>query len=101
MHPPKGAIRRIWFGHDDRNLYLRFDLLGGGRPPRAVELEMLFSARPGRRPDGEVDAGGGPERAGRGGFGFRPALRPTAPRDGGGLPPRPPGKAAPRAGPPP
>src|SRR5260370_34730876 len=27
MHPPRGAVRRIWFGHDDRNLYLRFDLL--------------------------------------------------------------------------
>src|SRR5438132_915357 len=77
MHPPKGAIRRIWFGHDDRNLYLRFDLLGGGRPPRAVELEMLFSARPGRRPDGEGDAGGWPKRTGRGDFGFDPAFRLT------------------------
>ena len=82
MHPPKGAIRRIWFGHDDRNLYLRFDLLGGGRPPRAVELEMLFSARPGRRPDGEGDAGGRPKRTGRGDFGFDPAFRLTARRDG-------------------
>src|SRR5438034_54997 len=27
MHPPTGAVRRIWFGHDDRNLYLRFDCL--------------------------------------------------------------------------
>src|SRR5439155_784615 len=32
MHPPTGAVRRIWFGHDDRNLYLRFDLLPAGRP---------------------------------------------------------------------
>src|SRR5204862_6303167 len=41
MHPPKGAIRRIWFGHDDHNLYLRFDLLGGERPARSGELEIL------------------------------------------------------------
>src|SRR5207237_9051426 len=82
MHPPKGAIRRIWFGHDDRNLYLRFDLLGGGRPPRAVGLGVLFWARPGRRPDGEGDAGGWRKRTGRGDFGFDPAFRLTARRDG-------------------
>jgi starch synthase len=45
MHPPKGAVRRIWFGHDDRNLYLRFDLLAG--PVRPVELEVRFSGRGG------------------------------------------------------
>src|SRR6202022_3235006 len=45
MHPPKGAVRRIWFGHDDRNLYLRFDLLSG--PVRPVELEVRFSGRGG------------------------------------------------------
>src|SRR5437868_10565943 len=45
MHPPTGAVRRIWFGHDDRNLYLRFDLL-----PRAgrVRSSSRFSS-PGAR----------------------------------------------------
>src|SRR5437763_7263165 len=43
---------------------------------------MLFSARPGRRPDGEGDAGGWPKRTGRGDFGFDPAFRLTARRDG-------------------
>ena len=43
MHPPKGAVRRIWFGHDERNLYLRFDLLGAREAERAIELEMRFS----------------------------------------------------------
>ena len=46
MHPPKGAVKRIWFGHDDRNLYLRFDLAADGRP-RPVELEMRFSGHGG------------------------------------------------------
>jgi len=32
MHPPKGAVSRIWFGHDEDNLYLRFDLLQEGEP---------------------------------------------------------------------
>src|SRR5207245_2480525 len=79
MHPPRGAVRRIWFGHDDRNLYLRFDLLGGGRVPRAVELEMLFSASPGRR---SGDARGLDETTGRRNLGFDPAFRLTARRDG-------------------
>ena len=43
MHPPKGAVRRIWFGHDDRNLYLRFDLLARRDSERAVQLEVQFS----------------------------------------------------------
>ena len=42
MHPPKGAVRRIWFGHDDRNLYLRFDLLGD-HTRRRMELDLLFA----------------------------------------------------------
>jgi starch synthase len=42
MHPPKGAVRRIWFGHDDRNLYLRFDWLQDGPQPRP-ELQLRFS----------------------------------------------------------
>ena len=47
MHPPRGALRRIWFGHDDRNLYLRFDLLGEGHAPRPVELELRFNGHNG------------------------------------------------------
>ncbi len=47
MHPPRGAVRRIWFGHDDRNLYLRFDLAGDGGEPRPVELEMRFMGHAG------------------------------------------------------
>jgi starch synthase len=65
MHPPKGAVRRIWFGHDDRNLYLRFDMLQAAGP-RPVELEMFFSGRSERPTDGHTD------------FGFDPALRLTA-----------------------
>jgi len=83
MHPPTGAVRRIWFGHDDRNLYLRFDLLTGGRAPRAVELEMLFSASPGRRRGDSGGLSGPPKRTGRGDFGFDPVYRLTARRDGG------------------
>ena len=63
MHPPKGAVRRIWFGHDDRNLYLRFDLLPTARP-RPLELEILFS--------------GSPKQPGNGNLGFDPAFRLTA-----------------------
>ncbi|HYY46337.1 MAG TPA: glycogen/starch synthase [Candidatus Angelobacter sp.] len=47
MHPPKGAVRRIWFGHDDRNLYLRFDLTGDGGRRHPVELEMRFTGHAG------------------------------------------------------
>src|SRR5437868_5136247 len=70
MHPPTGAVRRIWFGHDDRNLYLRFDLLPSGRP-RPVELEIFFS--------------GSPKQLGNGSFGFDPALRLTAKAGGAGV----------------
>jgi len=70
MHPPTGAVRRIWFGHDDRNLYLRFDLLPTGRP-RPVELEIFFS--------------GSPKQPGNGTFGFDPALRLTAKVGGAGV----------------
>ena len=47
MHPPRGALRRIWFGHDDRNLYLRFDLLADVVPHDAFELELRFSGHHG------------------------------------------------------
>src|SRR5437588_11879787 len=46
MHPPRGTVRRIWFGHDDRNLYLRFDLVAGKQGP-GVELELRFSGEGG------------------------------------------------------
>ena len=80
MHPPRGAVRRIWFGHDDRNLYLRFDLLGDGRTPRPVELEMFFSGRPG----GGMPAAGRTRLslAGAAEFGFDPAFRLTARAEG-------------------
>src|SRR5438552_3793429 len=83
MHPPTGAVRRIWFGHDDHNLYLRFDLLGGEQAPRAVELEMLFSASPGRRRGDNPTPSGRAKRTARGDFGFDPAYRLKARRDGG------------------
>ena len=67
MHPPTGAVRRIWFGHDDRNLYLRFDLLPTPGP-RPVELEIFFS--------------GSPKQPSNGNFGFDPALRLTARANG-------------------
>jgi starch synthase len=47
MHPPRGALQRVWFGHDDRNLYLRFDLLPDGRSDRSIELELLLSGHHG------------------------------------------------------
>ena len=40
MHPPQGQVRRIWFGHDDANLYLRFDLLEDAD----LNLRILFAA---------------------------------------------------------
>ena len=45
MHPPRGRIRRIWFGHDERNLYLRFDLLEhpGSAP---ASLRIFFAGSP-------------------------------------------------------
>ncbi len=105
MHPPRGAVRRIWFGHDDRNLYLRFDLLGDGRATRPVELEMFFSGSAGgERHD---TAGTPPGLEGAAEFGFDPAFRLTARaqgkdfqlelRDvsgGGAVPPRWSGRAA-------
>jgi starch synthase len=78
MHPPRGAVRRIWFGHDDHNLYLRFDLLRDGREPRPVELEMYFSGSPHHRAEGN-GASGSPRTAE---FGFDPAFRLTARTDG-------------------
>lgn len=39
MHPPQGQVRRIWFGHDNTNLYLRFDLLEDADPA----LRILFA----------------------------------------------------------
>jgi len=67
MHPPRGAVRRIWFGHDDRNLYLRFDLLDRQLTP-PMKLEMFFSGSP-------VAEGAAPS-----GFGFEPAFRLTVRR---------------------
>src|SRR5438309_2261847 len=62
MHPPRGAVRRIWFGHDDRNLYLRFDLLDRGVTP-TLKLEMFFSGRAASTRPAATD------------FGFEPAFR--------------------------
>ncbi|MDQ6884464.1 MAG: glycogen/starch synthase [Candidatus Dormibacteraeota bacterium] len=39
MHPPRGAVRRIWFGSDRLNLYLRFDTLREGD----LDLRILFN----------------------------------------------------------
>jgi len=49
MHPPRGLIRRIWFGADDRQLYLRFDLQPQAAR-RARTLQVFFS---GPRPAGQ------------------------------------------------
>src|SRR2546429_398235 len=62
MHPPRGAVRRIWFGHDDRNLYLRFDLLDRGITP-TLKLEMFFSGSAASTRPAATD------------FGFEPAFR--------------------------
>jgi len=48
MHPPQGQVRRIWFGHDDANLYLRVDLLKNAD----LDLRILFAGTSGS------DAGG-------------------------------------------
>src|SRR5919201_4688353 len=45
MHPPRGVVRRVWFGHDDRNLYLRFDLLQRRRPELPAELRVFLSGK--------------------------------------------------------
>jgi starch synthase len=50
MHPPTGLIRRIWFGHDDRQLYLRVDLLRGLPLNHPVELRVFFSGSGGAAP---------------------------------------------------
>ncbi len=42
MHPPRGLIRRVWFGTDDRQLYLRFDLLPQAAR-RARTLQVFLS----------------------------------------------------------
>ena len=75
MHPPKGAVRRIWFGHDDRNLYLRFDLIHPGGP-RPIELEMFFSGSSRRQANGEVEPARDAKSATA--FGFDPAFALTA-----------------------
>jgi starch synthase len=80
MHPPRGAVRRIWFGHDDRNLYLRFDLLDDGRAARALELEMLFSGTPGQPGKGHSAPAPRPNGPLKADFGFEPAFRLTAQR---------------------
>src|SRR5438128_3416526 len=67
MHPPRGAVRRIWFGHDDRNLYLRFDLLDRQATP-PMKLEMFFSGS--AAPSGPATTD----------FGFEPAFRLTVQR---------------------
>src|SRR3984893_4924429 len=72
MHPPRGAVRRIWFGHDDRNLYLRFDLLDRRATP-PVKLEMFFS--------GSLASTGPAATA----YGFEPAFRLTVLRREGDL----------------
>jgi starch synthase len=83
MHPPKGAVRRIWFGHDDRSLYLRFDLQVAASAP--VELEMFFSGRSqGNGADGaRSSAPEEPAPAGPADFGFKPAFRLHARREDG------------------
>jgi starch synthase len=84
MHPPTGAVRRIWFGHDDHNLYLRFDLLQPSGP-RAVELEMFFSGRSSRRSDGNGDVAPRRDATAATAFGFDPAFRLTARSSGDDL----------------
>ncbi|HYM49970.1 MAG TPA: glycogen/starch synthase [Candidatus Limnocylindrales bacterium] len=53
MHPPRGRVRRLWYGHDDRYLYLRFDLLGPVDSKAPLSLRVFFSGTPsGAEPGG-------------------------------------------------
>ena len=69
LHPPRGLVRRIWFGHDDTHLFLRFDLLNDLRREQPCELQVYFSGSTGRR----VEAAGKWSH-----FGFEPASVLTA-----------------------
>ncbi len=42
MHPPRGFVRRIWFGSDDDQVYLRFDTLVP-LGDRRIRLEVFLS----------------------------------------------------------
>ncbi len=72
MHPPRGLVRRIWFGHDDTQLYLRFDLLHRREPRRAVDLHIYFSGSSSPAADG-ADSTAPPLLANVADFGFEPA----------------------------
>jgi len=76
MHPPRGIIRRIWFGRDDSRLYLRFDLSARATGAPA-ELVVYFSGSAQRH----QAVGTGARRAQD--FGFEPAYALTVQgRDG-------------------
>jgi starch synthase len=67
MHPPRGIIRRVWFGRDDAQLYLRFDL--GAAATRPADLCIYFSGGA-QQPEGAPAPAGAAHRAD---FGFEPA----------------------------
>jgi starch synthase len=69
MHPPRGIIRRVWFGCDDAQLYLRLDLSATAGQPSA-ELSIYFSGSAHARSPEPTAAGDG-HRSGD--FGFVPA----------------------------
>jgi starch synthase len=52
LHPPKGLVRRIWFGSDDRQLYLRFDMLPWASHPPPT-LHVFLSGGAPEAPGGE------------------------------------------------
>jgi len=57
MHPPKGAVRRIWFGHDEDNIYLRFDLLQESEPALRIGFSGVEGVSGnGFRPTAVLDA---------------------------------------------
>jgi starch synthase len=45
MHPPKGVVKRIWFGHDDERLYLRLDLRPQASGRRSLEIRLGADGR--------------------------------------------------------
>jgi starch synthase len=85
LHPPRGAVRRIWFGHDDHNLYLRFDLRSNGAVFQPLELDMFFSGSRRHLVTAGADRAVGTDGTAVADFGFKPAFRLSARPAGDGF----------------
>ncbi len=83
MHPPTGMVRRIWFGHDDTALYLRFDLLHRARAEAPVDLYIFLSGDAAHPVEAETDWRRMPMPLSAADFGFDPAFVLTARLDAG------------------